>query len=53
MATSLFLFGVVDLWLFRRFDFVTMYAFRMLYYAYWYVAWGTLRLIWLDPTIQG
>ena len=47
MASSLFLFGVVELQLYRRFDYATMFAFRLLYYAYWHVVWGTLRLHWL------
>jgi hypothetical protein len=47
MAASLFLFGVVELQLYRRFDFATMFVFRMLYYRYWHVIWGYLRLQWL------
>jgi hypothetical protein len=47
MAASLFLFGVVELQLYRRFDFATMFAFRMLYYCYWHLVWGYLRLHWL------
>lgn len=41
---QLFLFGVVELWLFRRFDFVCMYAFRLAYYAYWHLLWPGMRL---------
>lgn len=46
-AVHLLLFGIVELYLWRRFDFVSMYAFRIIYYAYWHVAWGHLRLLWL------
>jgi hypothetical protein len=34
--------NVVGLWLFRRYDFLTMYGFRILYYLIWHVAWGGL-----------
>lgn len=40
----LFVFDMVQLMLFRRYDFVTMYVFRLIYYFYWHIAWGTLRL---------
>jgi hypothetical protein len=46
-AIHLFLFGLVELYIFRRFDFISMYAFRIIYYAYWHVAWGHMRLLWL------
>jgi len=44
VAAELYAFGVVELWLYRRYDFVSMLAFRMTYYAYWHVLWGALRL---------
>lgn len=40
----LFAFNLVQLALFRRFDFMTMYSFRLLYYAYWHIVWGYARL---------
>jgi hypothetical protein len=45
LATSLFLFGFVELYLYRRFDYLTMFIFRMLYYGYWHIGWGGLRLL--------
>jgi hypothetical protein len=36
--------NLVQLTLFRRYDFLTMYAFRLVYYLVWHVAWGHLRL---------
>lgn len=48
VAIHLFVFGLVELYLFRRFDYATMFIFRMTYYAYWHLAWGTLRLQWLS-----
>jgi hypothetical protein len=43
---------------FRRYDFVTMYSFRLFYYAYWHIAWGVIRLrvfFWrvLNGTLKG
>ena len=34
----------LQLYVFRRFDFMTMYAFRLFYYAYWHILWGVIRL---------
>jgi hypothetical protein len=47
VAISLYLFGITELTLYRRFDYATMFAFRMIYYAYWHLAWGSLRPHWL------
>jgi hypothetical protein len=43
VAAQLFVFGLIELYLFRRFDFVCMYVFRLTYYGYWHVLWGYLR----------
>ena len=37
-------FAFPQLWVFRRYDFVAMYSFRLVYYAYWHIAWGVIRL---------
>lgn len=37
-------FNVVALALFKRFDFLTMYFFRLAYYFLWHILWGLLRL---------
>ncbi len=44
--TWLHVFAIAGLQLvvFRRFDFVSMVAFRLFYYAYWHVLWGVIRL---------
>ena len=39
-----FLIACVQLYLLRRFDFITMYGFRLIYYSYWHILWGALRL---------
>ena len=42
-----FVFALLQLWVFRRYDFFSMYGFRLCYYSYWHVLWGALRLEWL------
>jgi hypothetical protein len=39
-----FAFNLAQLYVFRRYDFVSMYSLRLFYYLYWHVAWGFLRL---------
>jgi hypothetical protein len=39
-----FAIAFLQLYVFRRFDFVTMYSFRLFYYAYWHILWGVIRL---------
>ena len=34
----------LELYVFRRFGFVSMYAFRLVYYLHWHVVWGYVRL---------
>lgn len=44
ITVHLFVFNVVQLALFKRYDFVTMYSFRMAYYLVWHIVWGHFRL---------
>jgi hypothetical protein len=44
IGLHVFLINLVQLLLFRRFDFITMYAFRLSYYLLWHIVWGHLRL---------
>ena len=44
VALHVFLINFVQLLLFRRYDFVTMLAFRLMYYLIWHIGWGTFRL---------
>lgn len=44
VVLQLFVFGLTELTLFRRFDFVCMYVFRLTYYGYWHIVWGALRI---------
>lgn len=44
LALHLYAFNLVQLHLFRRYGFVTMYALRIVYYLWWHLLWGALRL---------
>lgn len=44
VAIHLFLFGLVQLWLYYRRGFVAAYAVRLIYYLHWHILWGALRL---------
>ena len=46
VAVILWLYGVAELYLYRRFDFATMYAFRIFSSGYWHLLWGNLRISW-------
>lgn len=37
--------NLTQLFLLRRFDFMSMFAFRIFYYLIWHVVWGYVRLI--------
>jgi len=39
-----FVLASLQLYVFRRFDFASMYGFRLVYYAYWHILWGTVRI---------
>ena len=41
---NLFLFNLTQLIVFKKYDFITMYFFRLLYYMIWHVIWGYFRL---------
>ncbi len=40
---NLFLFNLSQLLIFRRYDFISMYSFRLVYYMFWHVGWGSIR----------
>ena len=40
----IFTISILQLYVFLRFDFVSMYVFRMIYYFYWHILWGVVRL---------
>jgi hypothetical protein len=37
-------FNLMQLGLFRRYDFLSMYGARLVYYLIWHIVWGHLRL---------
>jgi hypothetical protein len=39
-----FAIALLQLYVYRRFDFMSMYLFRLFYYAYWHILWGVIRL---------
>jgi uncharacterized Tic20 family protein len=39
-----FAIAFLQMYVFRRFDFVSMYSFRLVYYGYWHILWGVIRL---------
>ena len=47
VGVFVFVFTVVELYVFRRYDFMSMYAFRLVFYMWWHITWGYLRLRWL------
>lgn len=40
----IFVIAFLQLHVFQRFDFVSMYVFRLFYYTYWHILWGVIRL---------
>lgn len=44
VAANIFLINLTQLLLFRRYDFVSMYSFRLVYYLLWHILWGYARL---------
>lgn len=44
LGAHLLVFGGLQVWLFRRYGFFTMYFFRLVYYSYWHILWGHARL---------
>lgn len=41
---NLFLFNLAQLLIFKRYDFISMYSFRIVYYMIWHIVWGFVRL---------
>lgn len=44
IALHIFLLNFTQLALFKRYDFLTMYTFRVVYYLLWHIVWGVIRL---------
>ncbi|MDH4091009.1 MAG: hypothetical protein OEV74_03475 [Cyclobacteriaceae bacterium] len=41
---NLFFFNTVQLLIFKRYDFISMYLFRLIFYVIWHIVWGYFRL---------
>lgn len=52
LGLHLLLINTIQLLLFRRYDFITMYAFRFSYYVLWHILWGHIRLNLLFPPVS-
>ncbi|HEX7035501.1 MAG TPA: hypothetical protein VF210_06990 [Pseudomonadales bacterium] len=44
VGVQLVLFGVTELYLYRRYDYLSMFVFRLTYYGYWHIVWGSVRV---------
>lgn len=44
---NIFLINIIQLYTFRSFGFASMYAFRLFYYLFWHIIWGSIRLDYL------
>lgn len=47
VGVNILVINLSQLWLFVKYDFVSMYALRLVYYLLWHIVWGGLRLRWL------
>jgi hypothetical protein len=43
----IFLINFFQLFIFKKYDFIAMYSFRLVYYLFWHIGWGHIRLSWL------
>lgn len=41
---NLLLFNLLQLFIFKKYGFITMYLSRLIYYLFWHIAWGHFRL---------
>lgn len=44
VGLHVYLFNLFQLYIFKRYDFISMYSFRLVYYMLWHIAWGYARL---------
>jgi hypothetical protein len=44
VGLHVFLINLLQLLIFKRYDFLSMYAFRLVYYLFWHIGWGYVRL---------
>jgi len=44
VGLHIFLINFFQLLIFKKYDFIAMYTFRLVYYLFWHIGWGYLRL---------
>lgn len=44
VGLHVFMINLFQLIIFKRYDFISMYLFRLVYYLFWHIGWGYLRL---------
>jgi hypothetical protein len=44
IGVHIFLINLSQLFIFKRYDFLSMYSFRLVYYLFWHIGWGYIRL---------
>jgi hypothetical protein len=44
VGIHIFLISIFQLLIFRKYDFISMYSFRLVYYLFWHIGWGYIRL---------
>lgn len=44
IGLHIFLINLAQLLIFKRYDFISMYSFRFVYYILWHILWGYMRL---------
>jgi len=44
VGLHVFFINLFQLLVFKRYDFITMYSFRLVYYLFWHIGWGYIRL---------
>jgi hypothetical protein len=44
VGIHVFLINFFQLLIFKKYDFISMYSFRLVYYIFWHIGWGYVRL---------
>ena len=44
VGLHVFVINLLQLLIFKKYDFISMYAFRLVYYLFWHIGWGYFRL---------
>ena len=45
LIIHLLMFNLMQMYIYKRFDFISMFLFRIIFYLQWHVIWGELRLV--------